>query len=127
MAYDEKTAERLRKILSGRQNVVERKMMGALCFMVGGSMCCSASGRGGLLVRVGKGAHARMLSEPHAQPMEMGARTMHGCVRVSPEGYRTDAALRKWVGRGLDAVAELPAKSGPKKPRSRAPARRRKP
>jgi hypothetical protein len=105
MAYDERTAERVRKVLSGRRDVVEKKLMGGLCFMVKGGMCCSVSGRGGLLVRVGAEVYEQMLSEPHVQPMEMGGRTMMGFVRVAPEGYRTDAALRKWVERGVSGVA----------------------
>jgi TfoX/Sxy family transcriptional regulator of competence genes len=117
MAYDEKTAERVRKLLSGRRGGVEKKMMGGLCFMVNGGMCCSVSGRGGLMVRVGAQAHERMLAEPHAQPVEMRGRTMTGFVRVSPEGYRTDAALKKWIERGLAGVAARPAKS----PRARPP------
>ena len=56
MAYDEATAERVRKLLSGRRDVAEKKMMGGLCFMVKGAMCCSVSGQGGLLVRVGPAA-----------------------------------------------------------------------
>jgi hypothetical protein len=47
MAFDERTADRVRAILSGRPDVVEKKMMGGLCFMVKGGMCCSVSGRGG--------------------------------------------------------------------------------
>ena len=104
MAYDENTAERVRKLLAARPDAVEKKLMGGLCFMVGGSMCCSVSGRGGLLIRVGAQAHARMLGEPHVQPMEMRGRTMTGFVRVAPEGYRTAAALRKWVDRGIIAA-----------------------
>jgi hypothetical protein len=48
MAYDEKTAERIRKVFSGRADVVEKKMMGGLCFLVTGGKCCSVSGKGGL-------------------------------------------------------------------------------
>ena len=94
MAYDEKTAARVRMILSDRSDFVEKKLMGGLCFMVGGKMCCSVSARSGLLVRVGAQAHERMLDEPHAAPMKMGGRTMAGFIRVAPEGYRTEAALR---------------------------------
>jgi TfoX/Sxy family transcriptional regulator of competence genes len=107
MAYDEKTAKSVRNVLSGRRDVVEKKLMGGLCFMVKGSMCCSISGQGGLLVRVGPAARERILGEPHVQPMKMGGRTMTGFVRVAPADYRTDAALRKWVERGLDFVATL--------------------
>ena len=50
MAYDEKTAERVRRTLGSQRDVVEKKMMGGLCFMVHGTMCRSVSGKGGLLV-----------------------------------------------------------------------------
>jgi len=106
MAYDERTAERVREALSGRRDVVEKTLMGGRCFMVKGGMCCSVSGRGGLLIRVGADAYERMLREPHARPAVMGGgRTMSGFVRVDPEGYRTQASLRKWIQRGLDGVA----------------------
>jgi TfoX/Sxy family transcriptional regulator of competence genes len=108
MAYDEETAERVRKLLSGRGDVVPKKMMGGLCFMVGGNMCCVVSGKGGLLVRVGPDAFARALAEPHVGPMEMSGRVMTGFVRVAPEGYRTDSMLRKWVERGLAFVTAMP-------------------
>src|SRR6185369_2252316 len=96
--------------------------MGGLCFMVSGSMCCSVSGRGGLLVRVGKEAHAQMLAEPHAAPMEMRGRVMTGFVRVAPEGYRTSAALKRWLERGIAAASA--AKAG--KPKASNKARKKK-
>jgi TfoX N-terminal domain len=107
MAYDEQTAGRVRKLLSVRPDVVEKRIMGGLCFMVQGRMCCSVSGKGGLLVRVGADAHPLMLGEPHVQPMEMRGRIMTGFVRVMPEGYRTEAGLKKWVKRGVDFVATM--------------------
>jgi TfoX/Sxy family transcriptional regulator of competence genes len=123
MAYDEKTAIRIRDTLSSRTDVIEKKMMGGLCFMVSGHMCCSVSGKGGLLVRVGSNAHPLMLAEPHVHPMEMRGRTMTGFVRVAPEGYRTEAGLKKWIKRGLEFVASMPAAR--KKPRSKASKRQR--
>ena len=117
MAFDEKTAQRVRIVLSGRRDVVEKQMMGGLCFMVKGGMCCSVSGRGGLLVRIDPEYQEQLLREPHAQPMEMGARTMKGFIRVAPEGYRTEALLRKWVIRGIEAV-ETRAAKGKKRKRS---------
>jgi len=118
MAYDEKAAERVRQLLSGRAHVTERKMIGGLCFMVKGRICCSVSGRGGLVVRVGADAYQAMLAEPHIM---LGGRTMTGFVRVGPEGYRTDAGLKKWVKRGVDFVATIPV-SAPKRKRTRAKA-----
>lgn len=52
MAYDEKTAARVRKLFVGKRGVNEKSMMGGLSFMVGGNMVCSVSGRGGMLIRV---------------------------------------------------------------------------
>jgi hypothetical protein len=124
MAYDEGTAERVRKALAGRRDVAAKKMMGGLVFMVKGSMCCSVSGRGGLLVRVG--ADESVFDEPHVRRMEMGARTMSGFARVDPEGYATDAALKAWIRRGLDAVASLPAGKARKPASRKAPKRRAK-
>ncbi|WP_249149096.1 TfoX/Sxy family protein [Bradyrhizobium manausense] len=115
MAYDENTAARVRKLLAGQRFVVERKMMGGLCFMVNNTMCCTVSGRGGMLIRVGPAAHARMLQEPHTSPMEMRGRIMTGFVRVAPEGYQGDAALKTWVKRGLDFVGTMPAKTAGRK------------
>jgi TfoX N-terminal domain len=110
MAYDEGTAVRVRKALAGRRDVIEKKLMGGLCFMTKGGMCCSVSGKGGLLVRVDIEAMDRVLLEPHVAPMEMGGRVMRGFVRIAPEGYRTEAALKKWVERGVNAAEARPAK-----------------
>lgn len=124
MAYDENTAARVRKALSGRRDVVEKKLMGGLCFMVNGSMSCSVSGRGGLLVRVEIEAMDRVLLEPHVAPMEMGGRVMRGFVRVAPDGYRADAALKKWVERGVTAAAARPTKKARKQTKRTAKKRR---
>jgi len=124
MAYDQDAAERMRKVLARRTDVIEKPLMGGRCFMVNGHMCCTVSVRGGILVRVGPDAYEKALAEPHAKPMGMGGRVMNGFVRVDPEGYRTDAALKRWIKRGLDFVATLPAKSASKKRRRKAPVRR---
>ncbi|WLB55320.1 TfoX/Sxy family protein [Bradyrhizobium japonicum] len=117
MAYDENTAARVRKLLAGQRDVAEKKMMGGLCFMVNNTMCCTVSGRGGMLIRVGPDAHARMLQKPHTSPMEMRGRIMTGFVRVAPDGYQSDAELKEWVKRGLDFVAANTAgrKAAPRK------------
>ena len=125
MAYDEKTAARVRKALAGRRDVVEKTLMGGLCFMLNGNMCCSVSGKGGLLVRVEIEAMDRVLLEPHVAPMEMGGRVMRGFARVAPEGYRTDAALKKWIERGVNAADARPAKAGRSKTK-RATAKKKK-
>src|SRR5437660_7385105 len=111
MAYDEEVAGRIRKLLSDRSDVFEQPLMGGLCFMVRGHMCCAVSGRGGLLVRVGPDAYPSMLGEPHAAPVEMRGRAMTGYVRVAPDGHETASGLKRWVTRATDFVTTLPRKA----------------
>ena len=86
-------------------------MMGGLCFMVSGRMCCSVSGKGGLLIRLGPAA-TEALREPNVKPMKMGKRVMRGFVRVSPEGYQTDSQLDRWIQRGIEcALAATPKRA----------------
>ncbi len=122
MAYDTELAERIRTLLSGRTDVAEQKLMGGLCFMVRGHMCCAVSGRGGLLVRVGPDAPAFLFSEPHAGPMEMRGRILTDYLRIAPEGYRSASDLKKWVARAVDFVTTLPkkAKKAPAKKKAKA-------
>ena len=115
MPYDLALAERVRHLLADRADVHERKMMGGLMFMAKGGMCCAASGRGSMLVRVDPDTQPRLIKEPHVRPMVMGGRPVATFVRVIPEGYRTHAALKKWVERGVDAVAALKGKRAKRK------------
>jgi TfoX/Sxy family transcriptional regulator of competence genes len=121
MGYDLKTAERVRRILSNRNDVAERRMVGGLSFVVGGSMCCGVTGDA-LMVRVGAEARERTLARPHVRPMEFAGRPLAGFVLIDAAGYRTDAALAAWVQRALDFAATLPAKpSAARRPRSSTP------
>src|ERR1700749_4997346 len=109
MPYNEQLAARVRKVLSGHRGVVERQMIGGLSFMVDSLMCCRVSARSGLMIRVGPEQIDAMLKRPHVLPAMMGKKQMAGFVRIDPAGYRTDAALAKWVQAGLDYIATLPA------------------
>ena len=110
MAYDDAIAARIRWLLAERADIAERKMMGSLCFLARGTMCCAVSGKGGLLIRVPAASRAELLVRPHVQAMEIGQRTMQGFVRVAPDGYATDEALRDWIMRGIDAALAVPPK-----------------
>ncbi len=105
--------ERLRAAL-GRRAFTEQKMFGGTCFMINGNMLIGTSKRG-LLVRVGKDAHAAAAALPHARPMEMGGRSMEGYIRVAPEGSASEADLAAWLDRALAFVETLPPKMRPAK------------
>ncbi|MDG4896256.1 MULTISPECIES: TfoX/Sxy family protein [unclassified Mesorhizobium] len=100
--------ERLRAAL-GRRDFTEQKMFGGTCFMIDGNMLVGTSKRG-LLVRVGKDAHAAAAARPHARPMEMGGRSMEGYLHVGPEGTASEAELGFWLDLALTFVQTLPPK-----------------
>lgn len=109
MAYDATLAEQVRKFLATLGMITERKMMGALCFMVEGHMCCGVTGSS-LLIRVGRDAYGQTLAEPHVRPMEIAGRSMAGFVLVDPIGLLSDTSIAKWIRRGLAFVSTLPPK-----------------
>lgn len=106
MAFDEKAAARLRRVLARRRDITEKKMMGALCFMASGTMCCGVTGAA-LMVRVGADGFERALAKPHVRPLRLGRRQARGFVLIDPAGYRTEAALVTWVEQGLAVVKML--------------------
>ena len=109
LSYDAEAAERVRQLLSGRDDVVEKKMVGGLSFLVNGNMCCGITGTA-LMVRVGADGREQALREPHVRPMQFAGRALSGFICVEPAGLAADDALARWVQRGLDFVSGLPAK-----------------
>ena len=109
LSFDPEAAARVRRLLSGRGDVVEKKMVGGLSFLVNGNMCCGITGLA-LMIRVGAESREQALREPHVQPMLLGGRVLSGFICIEPEGYAADDALASWVQRGLDFVSGLPAK-----------------
>ena len=110
MAYDEDLAHRVRELIAGEPGVVEQKMFGGLAFLIGGHMSVSASGRGGLLLRVAPEETEALLAKPHAEPFEMRGKTMEGWLRVDAEGVKTKRQLERWVRRGVSYARSLPPK-----------------
>jgi len=123
MSYSEELAARVRKVLAARDQVVERKMFGGLCFMVGGAMCCGILGPD-LIVRVGAEQYAEALAQRGARPFDFTGRPSRGMVYVGPAGTEGGAALARWVRRGLAYVeASPPRRRRARRPRPRPRAR----
>lgn len=109
MAYDEKLADRIRKVLTRHKALTERKMFGGIAFMLRGKMCCGVS-KNDLVVRVGPEHYEKALSRPHTRPMDFTGRPLKGFVFVDPGGYKTGKALAKWVKEAVDFAMTLPRK-----------------
>ncbi|HWX52678.1 MAG TPA: TfoX/Sxy family protein [Solirubrobacteraceae bacterium] len=110
MAYDEDLANRVRELVAMEDGLSEQRMFGGLAFLINGNMSVSASGQGGLLLRVDPAESDALLAKPHAALFEMRGRTMRGWLRVAPEGLRTKRQLQGWVARGVAYGRSLPAK-----------------
>ena len=125
MPHDEKTAERIRRVLGGRRDIVEKKMMGGLAFTIGGGMCCYLSRKGYFLLRVTPEVREQTLAMAHVKPTDFAGRRMSGFVIVEPDGFRTEAALAKWIERGIaNASAMNASKPAKKAAAKKAPAKR---
>jgi len=69
VSYDPEAAGRVRQLLAGRDDVVEKRMVGGLSFLVNGNMCCGITGMA-LMVRVGVESREQALREPHTRPLQ---------------------------------------------------------
>jgi TfoX/Sxy family transcriptional regulator of competence genes len=110
MAYDEDLADRIRELVQAEEGVTEKRMFGGLAFLIHGNMAVSASGQGGLLLRVDPADTEGLLTDPHARRLEMRGREMNGWLRIDPNGVKTNRQLRRWVTRGVTYARSLPPK-----------------
>ncbi len=119
MTYSEAQAKRVRKELAGRPGLIEKQMFGGIAFLLGGNMAVGVHGED-LIVRVDPAQTDVLLREPGAKPFDLsGSRgPPAGWLLVAPSGYRTDVALRTWVGRGTAYASSLPKKA-PKNSRAK--------
>ena len=108
MAHDPELAQRLRGLLDGEQGLTEKRMFGGVGFLLHGNLTVTASGRGGLMVRVDPAREDELLGRPGVESMVMRGRPMRGWLHVEDE--LDDVALRGWVDEGVSYVRSLPRK-----------------
>ena len=110
MGHSTTQAERVREMLTDRPGVAEKEMFGGIAFLLGGNMCVGVHGED-LIVRVEPAQTDALLREPGAKPFSLSGRGgMAGWLLVAPSGYRSEAALRGWVARGVAYASSLPKK-----------------
>jgi TfoX/Sxy family transcriptional regulator of competence genes len=110
VSYDEDLAARIRELVRDEATLTEQKMFGGIAFLVGGNMAVSASGQGGLMVRVDPATSDRLVATTPARLVEMRGRPMRGWLRVDTKHLRTKRELAKWVALGTTYARSLPAK-----------------
>jgi len=101
-------AERVRRALSGRRAISEKKMFGGTCFLLRSHMLCG-TGKQGFMFRVGRARYAKALARRGATPVVFNGRQFEGFVWVDPR--TCDArALKRWIALAQDYVGALPPK-----------------
>jgi TfoX/Sxy family transcriptional regulator of competence genes len=123
MTYDEKLAERIRRVTPRTADIIEKKMFGGLAFLLDGKMFVGINGKD-LMVRVGPEAYEAALARRHVRPMDFTGRPLTGYVYVSAAGTRTDDAVSAWVQQAMQFVRVLPSKVKKKRSAKRSRARR---
>ena len=98
----------MREALSGRKDIVEKKMFGGYCWMLNGNMLTGV-GVGQFMFRVGKHLEAEALARPGAKPMDFTGRPMSGIIWVDADAA-LDAGLDDWIAFASKFVGTLPPK-----------------
>jgi len=106
MTYDEKLAERIRRVIPSTGGIVEKKMFGGLAFLLDGKMFVGIAGKD-LMVRVGPEAYEAALARRHVRPMDFTGRPLTGYIYVGAAGSRTDDGVADWVRQALGFVRTL--------------------
>ena len=109
VAYDEQLAEHVRELVSNESGLTEKRMFGGQAFLIDGHLTVSASGQGGLLLRVDPAQAETLLDDPNASRAVMRGREMAGWLRVRTESL-SDVELERWIGRAVAYARSLPAK-----------------
>lgn len=114
MAYDQELADRIRMVIGGDPELAaaltEKKMFGGLAFLIGGHMAITASGSGGVLVRVDPAEAGALVATTSARVAVMGGRKRNGWLRVGAAEVDEDEELIPWVRRGTARARALPPK-----------------
>jgi len=99
MAYDAYLAERIRQVSSNQRfTVIEKKMMGGLCFMLDDKMCCGIhfskkKSVDLLMVRIGEEMAKKVSNQKGCLPMDFTGRPIKEYIFVEPNGYDLDQDL----------------------------------
>src|SRR5262245_10324212 len=110
MAYDVELADRIRDAVEAEPGLSEKRMFGGLAFLVNGNMAVSASGQGGILLRVDPAETEALVRHDHVNRFELRGREKDDWHGVDVQSAESEAELRQWVDHGLAYARSLPPK-----------------
>lgn len=101
MAYSQKLAERIRKVLYGIPNIEEKKMFRGIAFMLNDKMCVTV-GDNEMMCRIDPDLHEASIKRKGCRTMIMKGKEYKGWVLVSEEGMKTKKEFDHWINLALD-------------------------
>ncbi len=97
MAFDQELVDRIRENLTWHgDDLSERKMFGALCFMVRGSIVCGVMGSE-MILRVGPEQQVWALEQEHTRVFDFTGKPSKGFIYVEAAAIETEEALTAWI------------------------------
>jgi len=96
MAYNEKTAERVRQALAGTRKLVEKKMFGGIAFMVNDKMCVGVD-KDDLMIRCEPEMSDELLAKRGVRQFDLTGKPMKGWLLVSPGATRSKKDFDWWI------------------------------
>ena len=107
MVDDSELVERVRRALSDRTDVVEKRMFGSIGFLVGGVLRVGVGRHPDhvMMARVPVSEQVEALTVPGVVPAMMRGRTMRGWLFFESHAVQTDEQLDRWVRSALAAEA----------------------
>ena len=109
MPYDEEIETRVNKAISRWKNTQAKKMFGGICHLLDGNMFCGVY-KNFLILRLGEEEFKEALKLPSVRPFDITGKPMKGWVMVEKAGFKTDDALKDWLGKAKEFATTLPTK-----------------
>jgi TfoX/Sxy family transcriptional regulator of competence genes len=102
MAYNEEIAERIRSVLAGTKNLVEKKMFGGVAFLVNEKMCLGVD-KDDIMLRCEPEMMQELLSKKGARPFDLTGKPMKGWLLVGAQGTSSKKDFDFWVKIAVEA------------------------
>jgi len=110
MSYNTKLEEKIDAAARRWQNLEKKKMFGGVCYLLKGNMCFGIW-KDFLIVRMDRDQGEQYLKNPNVLPFNITGKPMAGWIMVKEAGWKSKAALEKWMGIGKKYALSLPEKT----------------
>ncbi|HEX6981480.1 MAG TPA: TfoX/Sxy family protein [Balneolaceae bacterium] len=107
--YSEKLEDLLDHYLIANEELVKKKELGGVGYLLNGNMCLGIYGDF-LVVRMGESLAKILTSKMGIEPYDPQNKGLEDFILVAPKIYNHSKALHKFVDQGIEYTAALPPK-----------------